>query len=81
MKRRKNLGMDLKIDISKAYDKVRRDFLFSILNKLGFNENVITIIKNVVNTVMFLVLIIGLLVDSFLPPKVYHKVTPYYLTY
>lgn len=35
MERSKNLGMALKLDISKAYDKVRCEFLFSILPKLG----------------------------------------------
>ena len=40
MERSKNPGMDLKLDISKAYDKVRREFLFLILTKLDFNENV-----------------------------------------
>lgn len=58
--RRKNPGMALKLDISKAYDKVRREFLISILSKLSFNKNVIKFIKNVVNIVTFLVLVNGI---------------------
>ena len=37
MDRRKNPGMDLKLYISKAYDKVRKEFIISILSKHGFN--------------------------------------------
>ena len=57
--RRNNPRMDLKIDISKAYYKVSREFLISILSKHDFNENVIKIIKKVVNIVTFLVLVNG----------------------
>ena len=39
MKKWENLGIDQKHDISKAYDKVKRGFLFKILIKIGFKHN------------------------------------------
>lgn len=59
MERRNNPSMAFKLDISKAYDKVRREFLFYILPKIGFNENFIRIIKVNVNTITFPVLVNG----------------------
>lgn len=41
MDRSKVLGMDFKLDISKAYEKVNWSFLIKILDKMGFNEKVI----------------------------------------
>jgi hypothetical protein len=59
MEKSKIPGMALEIDISKAYDKVRQDFLFAILARLGFSEKVSRIIKNVVTFVNFSVLVNG----------------------
>ena len=69
MDRRKNPGMGLKLDISKSYDKVRREFMIYILSKLDFNENVIKILKTVVNIVTFSMLVNGALEGfvSFIP--------------
>ena len=54
-----NLGMALKLDISKAYEKLWRKFLFDIITKLGFNENFIKIIRTDVNIVTFSILVNG----------------------
>lgn len=59
VERSKNPSMALKLDISKACDKVRREFLFAILAKLGFNEKVNSIINNVVTSITFSVIING----------------------
>lgn len=65
MEKSKIPGMALKLDISKAYDKVRWDFLFSIIARLGFSEQVSRIIKNVVTFVTFSVLVNGTLGNFF----------------
>ena len=53
MEKCENLGMVLKLDISKAYDKVRREFLTSIVSKIGFKENFVKIILATINMVQF----------------------------
>ena len=55
----KNLSMALKIDISKAHDKVKRGFFFEILRKLGFKDNFSRIIQTDVNMVQFSVMLNG----------------------
>ena len=37
MEKNKIPGMALKLDISKVYDKVRWDFLYDVLERVGFN--------------------------------------------
>ena len=51
MEKCENLGMDLKLDNYKSYDKRRRDFLIEILIKLGFKEDFIRIVQEAVNMV------------------------------
>ena len=51
--------MSLKLDISKAQDKVRREFIFDMLTKLDFNDTFIKIIRIVVNTIRFFILVDG----------------------
>ncbi|XP_059073331.1 uncharacterized mitochondrial protein AtMg01250-like [Cryptomeria japonica] len=51
--------MAFKLDISKAYDKVNWDLLFKVLLKLGFNQKMVSMIRECVTTVQFSVLING----------------------
>ena len=51
--------MALKLDISKAYDKVRWDFLYDVLDGVGFNEKVLNLIRTMVSTVQYVVLLNG----------------------
>ena len=51
MERNKRLGMAFKLDISKAYDKVRWDFLDDVLERMGFNQKVINLIRMMVSTI------------------------------
>ncbi|KAK4391557.1 hypothetical protein Sango_1933500 [Sesamum angolense] len=49
----------IKLDMSKAYDKVNWQFLYSILRKMGFNHRLLQLIKNPIENCWFTVLVNG----------------------
>ena len=51
--------MAIKLDMSKAYDRVEWTFLESTMRKLGFNERWMTLIMICVKTVSYSVLVNG----------------------
>lgn len=51
--------MVVKLDISKAYDKVRWEFLLNFLSMLGFNDAFINIIKNCIKDCWFSIFVNG----------------------
>ena len=59
MEKSKIMGMALKLDISKAYDKVRWDFLYDVLERVGFNEKVLNLIRTMVSIVQYAILLNG----------------------
>lgn len=65
MKRRENLGMTMKLDISKAYDNVRREFLVKIIRKFNFGEKFILLIRGMINNTKLFVLTNGTTSDFF----------------
>lgn len=58
-------GMAIKINISKAYDKLIWGFLVKVLEKFGFDERLIRIIKVCIETPRYLVALQGTLFDFF----------------
>lgn len=38
---RKEKGMVIKLDLANAFDRVRHEFLFAVMKKLGFSSNFI----------------------------------------
>ena len=51
--------MAFKLDISKAYDKVRWDFLYEVLERVRFNAKVLTLIWTMVSTFQYAILLNG----------------------
>ena len=59
LKQDKTPGMLLKLDLSKAYDKLNWDFLKGILRSFGFEERWIRWISNLVSSTFFSILVNG----------------------
>jgi hypothetical protein len=43
-------GMIVKLDLANAFDRVRHDFLFQVMQKFGFNDSFIQWIKACIET-------------------------------
>lgn len=65
----KKYGMILKIDLKKAYDRLRSDFLKDMLIEVGFPNSLISVILNCVFSSSFRILWNGLITEEFEPTK------------
>lgn len=61
--------MAIKLDMSKAYDRIEWDFIFEVLSSMGFPVNLIKLINNCITTVSYKVLINGQPSRSIFPDK------------
>ena len=81
-KREGNLGYAaIKLDRSKAYDRVEWCFLEKMMQHLGFNEQWISLIMECVTTVKYQVKVNGELTNSFTPGRGLRQGIPYLSIY
>lgn len=60
MEKIQRLRMALKLDISKAYDRINWTFLYDVLEQVGFSKDNVNVIKIMVETTQFEVLLNGI---------------------
>lgn len=61
--------MALKLDMSKAYDRIEWGFLEKVFHAMGFPESLVLLIGNYVSTVSYQILINGQPSNSFAPER------------
>lgn len=76
-KTKRNQGyMGIKIDIEKAYDRLKWSFIKKIVTNIGLPPNMINNIMNCVTTLKFDILINGSHIDDIIPTRGNHQGDP-----
>jgi len=69
LRRKGRRGLCLKVDFEKAYDSVRWDFLYDMLQRLGFHNRWIMWVKGCLESATVSVLVNGSPTDEFIPSR------------
>ncbi|CAN6713710.1 unnamed protein product [Malus baccata var. baccata] len=64
-----NFELGIKLDMHKAYDRVKWDFLMAVMEKMGFNSRWRSLIMGCISTVIFSILLNGQPGSKFTPSK------------
>lgn len=74
-KRKKKPTLIFKVDYEKAYDSIKRSFLFYMLKRMGFNERWIMWIRGCLESSSISVLVNGSLTEEFKMRRAFDKET------
>lgn len=59
----------IKLDMSKAYDRVEWQFLREMMQRLGFDQRWVALVMNCVTTVEYRIRVNGVLTEEFIPEQ------------
>ena len=77
----KDCFMAVKVDMSKAYDRVEWGFIEKVMERMDFHERWISLVMHCISTISYSVLINGVAYGSIIPTRGLHQGDPYPHTY
>ena len=77
----KDCFMAVKLDMSKAYDRVEWGFIEKVMERMDFHERWISLVMHCISTISYSVLINGVAYGSIIPTRGLHRGDPYPHTY
>lgn len=77
----RKVGMIVKLDLEKAYDRVSWDFLRKVLREIGFKPHLMELIMNIITTSSMQICWNGEILDGFSPQRASVKEIPSHRTF
>ena len=72
----KDCYMAVKLDMSKAYNRVKWGFIEKVMERMGFHERWIALVMHCISTISYSILMNGVAYGSIIPPRGLHQGDP-----